>query len=89
MHVHTRTLSFSYIHTHTHTQLEVWSVGHHGPTDILVEKLKPMLQKYKVAAYFSGHDHNMQHISDTNVQYFLSGAGHLVESSQKHMVINS
>ena len=28
----------------------------------------------------------MQHISDSNVQYFLSGAGHLVESSQKHKV---
>jgi tartrate-resistant acid phosphatase type 5 len=64
----------------------VWSVGHHGPTDVLVEKLNPMLLKYKVAAYFSGHDHDMQHLNDSGVQYFLSGAGHLVESSQKHKV---
>jgi tartrate-resistant acid phosphatase type 5 len=61
-------------------------VGHHGPTDILVEKLNPMLLKYKVATYFSGHDHDMQHLNDSGVQYFLSGAGHLVESSQKHKV---
>ena len=71
------------MHAHTHI---VWSVGHHGPTDILVDKLNPMLLKYKVAAYFSGHDHDMQHINDSGVQYFLSGVGHLVESSQKHMV---
>ena len=45
-----------------------------------------MLVKYKVAAYFGGHDHNMQHLNDSGVQYFLSGAGHLVESSQKHKV---
>ena len=72
-----------YIHTLTHA---VWSVGHHGPTDVLVQKLNPMLLKYKVAAYFSGHDHDMQHLNDSGVQYFLSGAGHLVDSSQKHMV---
>ena len=45
-----------------------------------------MLVKYEVAAYFSGHDHDMQHLNDSGVQYFLSGAGHLVESSQKHKV---
>ena len=32
------------------------------------------------------HDHDMQHLNDSGVQYFLSGAGHLVESSQKHKV---
>ena len=83
--------SNNFVHrmTDRYHALTVWSVGHHGPTDILVEKLNPLLMKYKVAAYFSGHDHDMQHISDSNVQYFLSGAGHLVESSQKHMVHNN
>ena len=80
--MHTYTMSYTHlIYTHI-----VWSVGHHGPTDVLVEKLSPMLVKYKVAAYFSGHDHDMQHLNDSGVQYFLSGAGHLVESSQKHEV---
>ena len=64
----------------------MWSVGHHGPTDILVEKLRPVLLHYNVSAYFSGHDHNMQHINESNVQYYLTGAGHLIEPSQKHKV---
>jgi tartrate-resistant acid phosphatase type 5 len=89
MYTHTEyIMSCMYSHRHTsraHTYT-VWSVGHHGPTHILdlVEKLNPMLLKYKVAVYFSGHDHDMQHLNDSGVQYFLSGAGHLVESSQKH-----
>ena len=83
IHMHRESESTTCTPTHTHI---VWSVGHHGPTDVLVEKLNPMLVKYKVAAYFSGHDHDMQHLNDSGVQYFLSGAGHLVESSQKHKV---
>lgn len=38
----------------------VWSVAEHGPTQCLVEKLRPILHQNKVSAYFCGHDHNLQ-----------------------------
>eukprot|EP00795_Rhopilema_esculentum_P001385 gene1385-15793_t len=55
----------------------ILSAGAHGNSPCLMTKLKPLLEKYDVTAYFSGHDHNLQHISDpkSNVAYFVSGSG--------------
>jgi len=55
----------------------VLSAGSHGSHPCLLSKLKPLLEKYSVTAYFSGHDHNLQHIDDpeSNVAYFVSGSG--------------
>ena len=38
----------------------VLSVAEHGPTQCLLDLLDPLLVKYKVTAYFCGHDHNLQ-----------------------------
>lgn len=58
-------------------------VGHHpivsaGPHEVspqLVERVKPLLERYGVQAYFSGHEHNLQHHVDAGVSYFVCGAG--------------
>ena len=63
----------------------VWTIGEHGPTKCLVDQLRPLLHKYKVSAYMSGHDHSLQHLTDTylntTVQYIISGAGSKLVSS--------
>ena len=38
----------------------IWSIAEHGPTQTLVDRLKPLLEKYRVSAYINGHDHNLQ-----------------------------
>jgi predicted phosphodiesterase len=37
--------------------------------------LEPMLEKYRVAAGFFGHDHNYQHYLKNGIQYFITGGG--------------
>ena len=39
-------------------------------------------------SFFSGHDHDLQHIKEngSDVHYFVSGAGHLIDSSKNHAV---
>ncbi|CAF0804277.1 unnamed protein product [Brachionus calyciflorus] len=67
----------------------VWSIAEHGPTQCLQQRLKPLLHKYKVSAYFCGHDHNLQYLEDTYmdhpVQYIVSGAANFVDNSTKHI----
>ncbi|XP_052778205.1 tartrate-resistant acid phosphatase type 5-like [Mya arenaria] len=66
----------------------VYSIAEHGPTDCLIDRLKPMLYKYGVTAYLSGHDHNLQHINSQEngktVDYFVTGAGNFVDASEAH-----
>ncbi len=49
----------------------------HGNTPALIDKLKPLLEKYSAQAYFAGHDHDLQHQQPkgSKVDYFVSGAG--------------
>jgi hypothetical protein len=55
----------------------VWSVCEHGPTQQLVDQLKPMLEQYKVTGYASGHDHCLEYLDEgLGVVYVLSGAAY-------------
>ncbi|KAH7296613.1 hypothetical protein KP509_26G030500 [Ceratopteris richardii] len=53
------------------------SIGHHGDSTELIQKLLPLLEKYDVDVYINGHDHNLQHIKreDCPIHFFTSGAG--------------
>ncbi len=38
----------------------VYSVAEHGPTQCLVDRLRPLLHQYHATVYVCGHDHNLQ-----------------------------
>ncbi|KAL5748725.1 hypothetical protein ACOSQ2_026022 [Xanthoceras sorbifolium] len=53
------------------------SIGHHGDTQELIKHILPLLKIYDVDFYMNGHDHCLEHISDTEspIQFLTSGAG--------------
>jgi tartrate-resistant acid phosphatase type 5 len=60
------------------------SGSHYGEDEsFLRNNLGPILEKNRVCAYFSGHDHNLQHyhIAGTHVHYFVSAGGSKVEGA--------
>lgn len=62
----------------------VWSVSEHGPTKCLLQRLRPLLMKYKATAYLCGHDHNLQYIEEADVGYVVSGAGNFLDPDVRH-----
>eukprot|EP01006_Ploeotia_vitrea_P056690 TRINITY_DN68120_c1_g2_i1.p1 TRINITY_DN68120_c1_g2~~TRINITY_DN68120_c1_g2_i1.p1 ORF type:complete len:350 (+),score=47.27 TRINITY_DN68120_c1_g2_i1:25-1074(+) len=66
----------------------IWSICSHGPTRVLVDRLNPMLKKYKATGYFSGHDHCQEYLEHDELSYILTGAGHdcCYDPSHKHAV---
>ncbi len=58
----------------------------HGDSKELIARLKPMLEKYKVPAYYCGHDHDLQHQlpQGSKVDYFVSGAGSKLRPSASY-----
>ena len=63
----------------------VFSVAEHGPNSFLVDWLKPLLEKFGVATYLCGHEHDMEHLIHKNVNYIVNGAGHELDVSTKHI----
>ena len=53
----------------------VISVGEHHDTPALGELVQPLLERYAVDAYFCGHTHTLQHLSQRGVHYVVSGGG--------------
>lgn len=49
----------------------------HGNTKEMIQKVKPLLEKYHAQFYFCGHDHDFQHLREKgkNVDYIVTGTG--------------
>lgn len=47
----------------------------HGDTAEIIDRILPILQKYKVLAYVNGHDHDLQHIRRAGLDFVCTGAG--------------
>jgi len=54
----------------------IYSACSHGGTPELIKSLDPLLKKYGVTAYISGHEHCQFHFAHENMNYILSGTGH-------------
>lgn len=65
----------------------IYSIGSHGSSQCLIEKLLPLLFRYKIQLYLSGHDHNLQHLTgsnlESNVDMMISGSGGKVQNLSK------
>jgi tartrate-resistant acid phosphatase type 5 len=53
----------------------IYSGGLHGDQPELIAQILPLLERYKVQAYFCGHDHDLQHLKAGKVNLFVSGGG--------------
>ncbi|MBN2402365.1 MAG: metallophosphoesterase [Spirochaetes bacterium] len=54
----------------------IYSNGHYGNNQIMLENIEPLLQAYKVDLYFNGHDHDLEIIEPINgLVHAISGGG--------------
>ena len=54
----------------------------HSNSKSTIQKIVPLLKRAGVAAHFSGHEHNFQHSQSEGVNYFITGGGGKVSSSE-------
>jgi len=52
----------------------VYSMGPHMISRKFQQYISPLLEKYQVDFYISGHDHNLQHIFNKGINYVITGA---------------
>ena len=62
----------------------IYSGGIHGETAEMVAHVLPLLHEHKVQVYINGHDHDLQHLKEGDLNLFCSGAG-----SQVRMTFNT
>ncbi|UJR16222.1 hypothetical protein I4U23_003132 [Adineta vaga] len=66
----------------------IYSVAEHGPTQCLVDRLRPLLHQYQATTYLCGHDHNLQHLVDdmdeSHLNYFVVGAANFISNNHDH-----
>ena len=48
---------------------------YHGSSEELHRRIRPILIEYGARVYFSGHEHDLQHLRDDAMDYVISGAG--------------
>jgi len=54
----------------------IYSAGvGHGNQEEMIKMVLPILHKNEVQAYFAGHDHDLQHLRDEDLDLYISGAG--------------
>lgn len=53
-----------------------YSCGYNGSTPDVIERWVPILERHRVAAVFSGHDHYYEHFrSEAGIEYVVTGGG--------------
>lgn len=52
-----------------------YSIGSHGPSPEVQEKLCPVFTKFGVRIVFTGHDHNYYHTARKGITYVVTGGG--------------
>ena len=65
----------------------------HGNTAEMIQRVKPLLEKYHAQFYFCGHDHDFQHLREKgkNVEYVVTGTGGVPRPSamDKHSLFSN
>ncbi|VDO42430.1 unnamed protein product [Onchocerca flexuosa] len=65
----------------------LYSISEHGSMNCLIEKVKPLLEKYRATAYHIVTEHSLasDNVEKIQLHYIVSGAGSRSDHSVKHM----